>query len=195
MKTLIALLVVLAVVLSGCSSLKQAEITKNPEAGDGMQLIQHENVAITLYGDYLLHEHSAKLTMNWDNVFMTSFKEDGNRKPEMIFSSHTFAQPHCTLLCTVYEDSIGVSANVENYIRTIDPQIKHEEKEIGKQDYVILSYDLKDEDLEIYLFHIDYFLEIDGRTYRFSFWSSDRDRKWLYRESSGVLTLLTVVEE
>ena len=176
----------------GCSSLKQASTTTLKNKESGLQTIEHEAVTIALYGDYLFHEHTEKKTMNWDKTFMESFKFDGNKKPEMLFSSHTFAQPHCTLLCTVYADSSSVSDQVEGYIKQLDPQIKHEEKEIGKQDYVILSYDLKDENLEIYLFHIDYFLEVHGKTYRFSFWSSDRDRKWLFRESTAVLTQLKI---
>lgn len=195
MKSVITASLCVIIALSSCSPFKQASVELRTDKEDGLQIIRHENVKITLYGDYLLHEYSEKKTMNWDEAFMQSIKSDGNSKPEILFSSHTFAQPHCTLLSTVYHDSSQVSSNVETYLKSLDPYVKHEEKEIGKQDYIILSYDLKDEDLEIYLFHIDYFLSVNGRTYRFSFWSSDRDRKWLFRESTAVLTLLKVGTE
>lgn len=178
-----------------CSTLKKATVSIQKSTDvQGFNEVRHKQLSLQLFGDYLIHPLKEKVTMNWDEAFLQFLKQDGNKKPDLLFASHTFAQPHCTLLATFYEDTLNVAKNSKEKFELEKVNVKKEEKEIAKNDYIIQSYDLLDEDLEIYIFHIDYFLKTNEGTYRFSFWSTDRDRKWLFRESTAVLEKLRLAE-
>ncbi len=184
-----------SVFCSQCSPLKKASVSIQKSTDvQGFNEVRHQQMSLQLFGDYVIHPLKEKVTMNWDEAFLRSLKQDGNKKPELLFASHTFAQPHCTLVAAHYKDTVDVAKRSKEQFEVEKVNVKKEEKEIAKNDYIIQSYDLLDEDLEIYIFHIDYFLTTNEGTYRFSFWSTDRDRKWLFRESTAVLEKLKISE-
>jgi hypothetical protein len=176
---------------TACSPFKKAEISIQKTTDDqGLIEVNHERMSVQLFGDYLIHPLKQQVTMNWDEAFLKAMKQDGNKKPELLFASHTFLQPHCTLVVSFYSDTTKVTKKTKDHFEQAGIRVEKAEKEIGKNDYIIQSFDLMDQAIQIELFHIDYFLETDYGTYRFSFWSSDRDRKWLFRESTAVLEKL-----
>ena len=104
----------------------------------------------------------------------------------------------CITACSPFKQaliSIEKTTDVEGLIK-----VNHERMSVQLfGDYLIHPLKEKltmnwDQALHIELFHIDYFLETDYGTYRFSFWSSDRDRKWLFRESTSLLEKLKLAQ-
>jgi hypothetical protein len=150
---------------------------------DGMELISNKekNIYLRYPGDYKFHDLKKRQTLNWNDAFIKSIAWDKHRK-ELLYAGHTFVEPYCSSIGMLYRNANAAEIEKGIAIR-LRQELKAQnlfttEERIGLFNYVVLSYDLKDEQLDVSARYREYYGNEEGDVLRIVFWSMESSNDW-----------------
>ena len=178
-------------ILASCNGYKKASET-TIKRDEGMQFVANkkENISIKYYGDYWFHDLTKKVTLNWDQNFINSIGFNKNKKA-LLFTAHTTIDPYCTTIglsyknCLLEETVNDISEHLKKDLKAVNLTTTTET--IGAGTYTKLSYELRNDQNQVFSKYIEYYSTQGGNVLRVVFWSTESNENWLVNESKAII--------
>ena len=180
--------------LFSCAPYKKNADTVIIDNVDGYKLVSNkkENIYL-LYGwDYFFHPLKKKTTLNWNSDFIKSIRRDKYPK-ELLFTGHEIIEPYHSSMGLLYRNSKSeeIATGVAKRMRT---ELKAEnvfltKDTIGIYFYTVLTYQLKNRDLDVAVTYREYYSDEDEDALRIVFWALENCPKLDLLENEGTSML------
>lgn len=190
--TLFSILFGLTIFLIACTPYKINTDTQIIDHVQGHKLIRNkkENLYILYAGDFWFHPLKKSQTLNWNQRFIESISWDKHPK-ELLFAGHTTIEPYCSSLGLLYH-----KAKSEEIAKGVAERMRKEFKAqnvfltkdtVGIYFYTVLSYQLKNEQLDVEASYKEYYSDENEDVLRLVFWSMESGPLFLDGEIKNTL--------
>lgn len=192
--TLFSILFGFTIFLFACTSYKINTDTKIIDNVQGYKLVENkkENLYLFYGWDYWFHPLKKKVTLNWNPDFIKSISWDKHDK-ELLFAGHEIIEPYHSSLGLLYRKakSEDVAKSIATRMRT---ELNAENVFISKDTlgiyfYTVLTYQLKNKDLDVAITYREYYSDEDEDALRIVFWELESCPKCDLLEKEGTSML------